>query len=112
MGRWQRHIEPISAVLFVASAAGIGAGLARAETIVIRPGPCAAQTTYFLAGNSGALIRADGDAVGSFENHVIVFRRNQTRGWASRRLLKRFDLKLNDKGGRISNSGAFCIGAN
>ncbi len=112
MGCGRRFFEPISAVLFVASAAGIGAGLARAKTIIVRPGPCAAQTTYFLAGNSGALIRTDGDAVGSFENHVIVFRRNQTRGWASRHVLKRFDLKLNEKGARILNSGAFCIGAN
>ena len=110
MERRRRHFEPFSAVLLVASAAGIGAGLARAEALIVRPGPCAAKSTYFLAGNSGALIRAE-DREADLESHVIVFRRNETRGWASRRLLKRFDLKMNNRGGRIANSGAFCIGA-
>ena len=110
MGRACRHIEPVSAVLTIASAAAVGAGLAWADTLVVRPGPCAAQTTYLLAGNSGALIRAENGAANR-SSHVIVFRRDHPRGWASRRLLKRFDLKLDDNGGRIFNSGAFCTGA-
>lgn len=81
-----------------------------AETTIIRPGPCAAQETYLLAGNSGALIRVEPDARSGKEDRAIVFRYQPTHGWASRRLLKRFDLQLDDGSPRIVNSGAFCRG--
>ncbi len=112
MGRRHRLFAPISAVVWATAVTGACSGTAGAETTVIRPGPCAAQSTYLLAGNSGALIRADTGDSSDLNKHVIVFRRKPTRGWASQRLLKRFDLKLNDQGGRIYNSGAFCIEAN
>ncbi len=81
---------------------------AHAETAIIRPGPCAAQSTYLLAANSGALIRVERAGAGDRSDQIIVFRHNPIRGWASQRLLRRFDLKLDDNGGRIFNSGAFC----
>ena len=110
MGRGDRHIAPILVGLPAVATAGFLVGIASAETMIVRPGPCAGQSTYLLAGNAGALVRADGEDSGNLENHVIVFRRRPTRGWASQRLLKRFDLKLNDNGARVLNSGAFCIG--
>ena len=83
---------------------------AAAEPTVIRPGPCAThQATYLLAANSGALIRARAGTAGLVGDHVIVFRPKPTTGWASQRLLMRFDLKLDDNGARIVNSGAFCM---
>ena len=75
---------------------------------VIRPGPCQGPTSYLLAGNSGALIRLKPQAKDRLENHIIVFRRQETRGWASQRLLRRFDLHLENSAVRIVNSGAFC----
>ena len=81
-----------------------------AEVAVFRPGPCAANTSYLLAANSGALIRVtSADGIG-FEDHIIMFRYQPTDGWASQRLLRRFDLQLDDHGTRISNSGVFCVG--
>ena len=84
---------------------------ALAETTVIRPGPCAAQSTYLLAANSGALIRVEPELDAGRNEHIIVFRYQPTTGWASQRLLKRFDLELEDGGARIMNSGVFCTGA-
>jgi len=83
---------------------------AAAETVVVRPGPCAAKTTFLLASNSGALVRANSEFPAGYGDHIIVFRYQPTDGWASHRLLRRFDLQLDDGGTRISNSGAFCIG--
>ncbi len=86
---------------------------AAAETTILRPGPCATpQPSYLLAANSGALIRFEPDAPAALGNHVIVFRPKPTTGWASQRLLMRFDLKLDEKGVRIFNSGAVCMEAN
>jgi len=90
------------------SLACIGQG--QAETTIIRPGSCAAQTTYLLAGNSGALILVEPTMPAPQSDHVIVFRYQPTRGWASQRLLRRFDLQLEDGGPRVVNSGAFCRG--
>ena len=75
---------------------------------ITRPGPCHGPTSYLLAGNSGALIRLKPRSEDRLENHVIVFRRQETRGWASQRLLQRFDLHLENSAVRIVNSGAFC----
>jgi len=81
---------------------------AAARFDVIRPSPCQGSTSYLLAANSGALIRLKPQADDRLENHVIVFRRREARGWASQRLLRRFDLHLENSAVRIVNSGAFC----
>lgn len=78
------------------------------EISVIRPGPCQAQDSYLLARNSAAVIQVDQFGTGGSENHIIVFRYQPRRGWASQRLLKRFDLKLQHDGPSIVNSGGFC----
>jgi hypothetical protein len=85
---------------------------ATAETTVFRPGPCASQAgAYLLASNSGALIRVTPDSQGAATDHVIVFKKQKSmEGWASQRLLRRFDLQLEEGGPRIINSGAFCRG--
>lgn len=95
-------------VFFVMMSATLAGGGSQAETVVIRPGPCAAQDVYLLAGNSGALIRTNDAETGASGEHVIVFRPQPIKGWASRRLLRRFDLQLREDGVRIVNSGAFC----
>ena len=98
-------------VFFVMMSATLAGGGSHAETTVIRPGPCAAQDVYLLAGNSGALIRTNDAETGAPGEHVIVFRPQPIKGWASRRLLRRFDLQLHEDGVRIFNSGAFCTTA-
>ena len=82
------------------SAAGAGAF---GETLFVRPGPCAAQETFLLAVNSAAIIRREPS-----EQDVIVFRKQDDRGWASRHLLRRFDLSVEGAGPVIVNSGDFC----
>ncbi len=82
------------------SVAGAGAF---GETLFVRPGPCAAQETFLLAVNSAAIIRRDPS-----QQDVIVFRQQEKRGWASRRLLRRFDLSVAESGPVIVNSGDFC----
>ncbi len=82
------------------SVAGAGA---LGDTLFVRPGPCAAEETFLLAVNSAAIIRRP-----SSEQGVIVFREQKDRGWASRHLLRRFDLSVNDAGATIVNSGEFC----
>ncbi|MEM9616704.1 MAG: hypothetical protein AAF936_01990 [Pseudomonadota bacterium] len=89
---------------------GIVAADASAEVRIIRPPACVGQTSYLLAGNSGALISLRPDAPDTIENHVIVFRHQPRHGWASQRLLRRFDLSLNDGGPQILNTGTFCHG--
>ena len=84
------------------SVAGLGAA---GDVVFTRPGPCAAQETYLLAVNSAALIRVEDG-----ENGVIVFRRQERQGWASKRLLERYDLRLDEAGATIVNSGQFCRG--
>ena len=81
---------------------------AAASFDVIRPGPCQGATSYLLAANSGALIRLKPQAEDRLENHIIVFRRQESRGWASQRLLRRFDLHLENSAVRVVNSGVFC----
>ncbi len=90
---------------FAVAAAG-----AAGETLFIRPGPCAAQETYLLAGNSGAIIRVEAAKADDEGERVIVYRRQPRQGWASQRVLKRFDLKLDELGTTIVNSGQFCRG--
>jgi hypothetical protein len=84
-----------------------------AVAIFTRPDACVARgTVYLLAANSGALIRAEPGTAGEAGDPVIVFRPKRTTGWASQRLLMRFDLKLDEGGTRIVNTGAFCSEAN
>ncbi len=87
--------------------AGLGAA---GDVVFVRPGPCAAQEIYLLAGNSAALIRVEAARDGGRNDPVIMYRKPDRRqGWASRRLLERFDLRLED-GPVIVNSGQFCRG--
>lgn len=86
--------------------AGLGAVW---DVVIVRPSPCAAQQTYLLANNSAAIIRVEADAVSDTDG-VIVYR-EQAEGWASRRLLGRFDLRLDEAGTTIVNSGEFCRGS-
>ena len=81
---------------------------ATAETTVIRPGSCASAGTYLLAENSGALIKVTSLATEEVSDHIIVFRDHALSGWASQRLLRRFDLKLSEDGPYIFNTGGFC----
>ncbi len=83
--------------------AGLGAAW---DVVVVRPGPCPAEATYLLAGNSAAIIRVEAEAA-SVSDGVIVYR-EQSEGWASRRLLNRFDLRVEEAGSTIVNSGEFC----
>ena len=82
--------------------AGLGAV---GDVVFTRPGPCAAQETYLLASNSAAMIRVEAE-----EEGVIVYRQQERHGWASKRLLQRFDLRLDEMGATIINSGQFCRG--
>ena len=86
--------------------AGLGAAW---DVVIVRPVSCAAEKTYLLAGNSAAIIRIEADALADTDG-VIVYR-EQSKGWASRRLLGRFDLSLDDAGATIVNSGDFCRGS-
>lgn len=84
-----------------------------AVAIFTRPDACVTRgTVYLLAANSGALIRAEPGTASAAGDPVIVFRPKRTTGWASQRLLMRFDLKLDESGTRIVNTGAFCSEAN
>lgn len=102
-------------IAFSTAAAG-AVGQMRAGPILMRPGPCAAHNTYLLAANSGAIIQIRPDTTGA-QNRSIVFRqREQAAGWASQRLLQRFDLEIAPQaspdavegGVKIINSGQFC----
>ena len=93
----------IAGLAFSAAAAG-----AAGETIFVRPGPCAARETFLLAANSGAIIQVDDETPEKAETSVIVYRPRDREGWASRRLLGRFDLRIEPDGVTIINSGRFC----
>ncbi len=93
----------IAGIAFSVAAAG-----AAGETLFIRPGPCAAQQTYLLAANSGAIIQVDDETPDRADTSVIVYRKRDRQGWASQRLLRRFDLRVEAAGATIINSGEFC----
>ena len=82
---------------------------ATAPPKILRPGLCASpHGSFLLAPNSGALIRVDGATPQGPDDRVIVFRPQPLRGWASQRLLRRFDLKIDEAGVTIVNTGGFC----
>ncbi|WP_411818251.1 hypothetical protein [Hyphococcus sp. DH-69] len=89
------------------SIAGLGA---MGQPVIVRPGACAAQDSYLLARNSGAIININLTDPQQGENDVIVFRQHGLDGWASQRLLTRFDLRLEENGPTFRNSGVFCRG--
>ncbi len=105
---WMRWSLLTTASLFAPQFAHSAAGAW--DVAVVRPGPCSAQAaSYLLAGNSAAIVRVSAEpSTDNSDPIIIVFRPQPTRGWASQRLLSRFDLKLDDSGARIINSGAFC----
>ncbi len=83
---------------------------AAAMTTVLRP-PCySGSQAYLLAANAGAVIdvRANEDQTSGAA--VVVYRPRVERGWASQRLLSRFDLsvELNNAPVVIRNSGNTC----
>lgn len=83
---------------------------ATAETTVIRGGACErAPDTYLIAINSGAVLSVSPLAEGaSGQSAVIVYRPRQARGWASQRLLARFDLEVDGANAAIPNLGVIC----
>ena len=100
-------------VFFFTLAAGLTAGGALCNDApgavsVTRPGSCAAHGAFLLADNSGALIQPATRSNAGLSDHIIVFRPKPTSGWASQRLLRRFDLHLEEEGVRIVNTGTFC----
>ena len=95
-------------IIIAASWVNLFAVNATAETTIFKRGTCNAPTTILLAQNSGAIIQAVGLEQNESNNHVIVFRDQSLNGWASQRLLRRFDLDLGTEGPRVFNSGSFC----
>lgn len=93
----------IAGIAFTIAAAG-----AAGDMLFVRPGPCSAQNAYLLAANSGAIIQVDQETPDEAEAGVIVYRPRQGEGWASRRLLRRFNLRIEPDGTTIINSGEFC----
>ena len=81
---------------------------ATAETVTVTRGlPCASEAgSFLLAVNSGALVRFEETSTDGAA--VIVFRPTKKHGWASQRLLSRFDLELVDNGVQVINSGLSC----
>ncbi len=101
-------IRPIFYGILIAEIAVIGA--AAAATTILRP-PCySGSKAYLLAANAGAIIDVKTDADGNSGSAVVVFRPRKEKGWASQRLLARFDLavELNDKAVVVRNSGQTC----
>ncbi len=97
----------IYAVLFV-EVAILGAGAA--ATTVLRP-PCySGSKAYLLAANAGAVIDVKEHKDKASGSAVVVFRPRKDKGWASQRLLSRFDLavELNNKPVVVRNSGQTC----
>lgn len=85
----------------------LAVGATAETTVVTRPMPCQSAAGSFLLGaNSGALIRID--EAGSSASAIIVYRPMKKHGWASQRILARFDLELEDEGVRVVNSGLRC----
>jgi hypothetical protein len=81
-----------------------------AATRVFRP-PChTGSGAYLLAQNSGAIIRVDRRKDGEGGSAIIVYRPRLERGWASRRLVSRFDLEttLDKEDVTIRNANVTC----
>lgn len=90
----------------LANAVALGA---TADTRVFRGPPCQLGAGgYLLAANSGAIIRVN-DMHDSPDQAVIIFRPPTEHGWASQRILSRFDLALgDDEKVTVTNSGRVC----
>ncbi len=85
-------------------------GAAAAATTILRP-PCySGSRAYLLAANAGAVIDVREHKDKSSGLAVVVFRPRKEKGWASQRLLSRFDLamELNNKPVVVRNSGQTC----
>ncbi len=81
-----------------------------AATRIYRP-PCQTGAgAYLLAQHSGAIIRVDKYKEGRGGSAVVVYRPRQDSGWASRRLLARFDLAttLDNEPVTIRNANMTC----
>lgn len=102
--------------LLCASTAALLIVGAPAHARVFRAEPCqSAYGAYMLAPNSAAIIRIDrpigADPLRVAQSSVIVYRPTPGRGWASRRLLSRFDVRIEGLSGRVRNLGAICAAA-
>lgn len=99
--------------IYAALFAEIGVfGAAAAATTILRP-PCySGSRAYLLASNAGAVIdvKDHQEQAGAGGSAVVVYRPRKEKGWASQRLLARFDLavELNNKPVVVRNSGQTC----
>ena len=94
---------PASFGVFGASAAHAGEG----TITIVRPGPCSALEASPAADGLHVSFAASSD------RQVLVVRgpsaAAQRKGWASKRLLRRFDLQFEERGVRIVNASPFCV---
>lgn len=82
-----------------------------AAVIVVRPDVCAqSDRAYLLAMNARAVISVYEHEGAQTGNAVVVFRPRTEDGWASQRILSRFDLvvDLDHRPTVVRNSGAVC----
>jgi|GEM_PF-1970465 len=101
-------LRPFLYAILIAEVAVFGA--AAAATTILRP-PCySGDRAYLLAANAGAVIDVRQNDMEASGTAVVVFRPRKERGWASQRLLSRFDLavELNDNPVVVRNSGQTC----
>ena len=101
-------IRPLFYGILIAEIVALGA--AAAATTILRP-PCySGSRAYLLAANAGAVIDVKRHANGASGSAVVIFRPRKENGWASQRLLARFDLavELNDTPVVVRNSGQTC----
>jgi len=83
---------------------------ALAETQIVRPGACAPRpaVVYVVRAPAPApavFLAEGGDHI---RDSVALFVQTHSRGWASRRLLARFDLVPNPDRTIVVNAGPFC----
>ena len=81
---------------------------ALAETHIVRPGKCAPRPAivFVIREEKPSVFLQNGDD--RVRDSVALFLRTHSRGWASRRLLARFDLILSPDRTTIVNAGPFC----
>ncbi len=101
----------LRAIIYAALFVEIGVfGAAAAATTIFRP-PCySGSRAYLLAANAGAVIDVKEQKGKSSGSAVVIFRPRKENGWASQRLLSRFDLavELNNNPVVVRNSGQTC----
>lgn len=101
-------VRPFFYGILIAEIVALGA--AAAATTILRPSCYSGSQAYLLAANAGAVIDVKKHDDGTSRSAVVVFRPRKEKGWASQRLLARFDLavELNDNPVVVRNSGQTC----